>query len=166
MKIAITGTPGTGKTTVSEELADKGYEVIHLTEYFEKNDIGEEKGGEREVRIGQMNHALGSEDFDENTAIEGHLSHNYPADICIVLRCQPDKLEERLSTRAYSDRKVEENIEAEKIDIVLSEAVNNQETVIEIDTTGKSVEETVEELIEKIKKRENDYGNVDWTKYV
>lgn len=166
VKIAVTGTPGTGKTTVAQKLADKGYDIIHLKDYFEENDIGEKINGEREIEIEEMNQSLENEDFFENTVIEGHLSHNYQVDICIVLRCQPDKLKKRLSTREYSERKVQENIEAEKIDIVLSEAVQKQEIVIEINTTEKTVEETVKKIIEKIEKGENDYSNVDWTEYL
>ena len=166
MIITLTGTPGTGKTSVSEKLAEKGFEVIHLTEYLEENDIGEDIKGEREVRVNQMVEELETEEFKEDTVIEGHLAHHFSADICVVLRCQPDKLEKRLSKRNYTDRKVEENIESEKIDIVLSEAVQKQETVIEIDTTDKTVGETVEELIEKVEKGEEDYGNVDWTEFL
>ncbi|MEF8880675.1 MAG: AAA family ATPase [Candidatus Nanohaloarchaea archaeon] len=162
MVITLTGTPGTGKTTVSEQLSDEGFEVVHLSEYLENNDIGEKVRGEREVKVNQMVEELENKDFPSNMVIEGHLSHHFSADICVVLRCRPDILEERLSNREYSIRKIEENIEAEKIDIVLTEAVQKQNKVIEIDTTEKPVKDTVEELLEKIEKGENDYGNVDW----
>ncbi|QGA80259.1 adenylate kinase family protein [Candidatus Nanohalobium constans] len=166
MKITLTGTPGTGKTTVSDKLAERGYDVVHLTRYFEENDIGEEKAGEREVRIGQMVDSLESEEFPEDVVIEGHLSHHFPSDACVVLRCRPDMLEERLSSRDYSDRKIEENVEAEKLDIVLSEAVQNQETVIEVDTTGKTVESTIKEILNSLSREESDYGGVDWTEFI
>jgi adenylate kinase len=166
VKIALTGTPGTGKTTVAEKLADEDFEILDLTEFFEEEDIGEQVNGEREIRIEQMVEELEDQDFKEDAVIEGHLSHHFPVDICVVLRCRPDILEERLSGRAYSDRKVEENVEAEKLDIILSEAVRNQETVIEVDTTEKSVEETVEDILRKIEKGESDYGDVDWTEYL
>jgi adenylate kinase len=164
--VALTGTPGTGKTTVSEELAEEGFEVIHLTKYFEENDIGEEKGGEREVGVGQMVYSLESEDFSEDVVIEGHLAHHFPSDVCLVLRCRPDVLEERLSYRDYSDRKIEENLEAEKLDIILSEAFQNQETVIELDTTERSVNQSVDQIIRKVEGGKSDYGDVDWTGFV
>ena len=166
MMIAVTGTPGTGKTTVSERLEDEGYSVVHLTEYFEDKDIGEEVNGEREIRIGEMKQSLEEEGFDEETVIEGHLAHHFPVDICVVLRCRPDELEERLSGRDYSDRKVEENVEAEKLDIILSEAVQNQETVVEVDTSEKSSEQTVKDLLEKVERGENNYGDINWSGFI
>mgnify|MGYP006284893721 FL=1 len=166
VKIALTGTPGTGKTTIAEKLADEDFEVLDLTAFFDEKDIGEQVNGEREIRIEQMTEELQKQDFKEDTVIEGHLSHHFQVDLCLVLRCRPDVLEERLSGREYSDRKIEENIEAEKLDIILSEAVQNQETVVEVDTTEKSVEETVEGILEKIDRGENDYGDVDWTEFL
>jgi adenylate kinase len=164
--ITLTGTPGTGKTTVSEKLGDQGFEILDLTEFLDEEDIGEEVNGEREVRIEEMVEKLNQKDFSQDTVIEGHLAHHFPSDICIVLRCRPDLLEGRLLGRDYFDRKVEENVEAEKLDIVLTEAVQNQETVIEIDTSDKSVQDTVEEIVEKVEEGESDYGNVDWSKYI
>jgi len=166
VKIAVTGTPGTGKTTVAQKLADKGYDIIHLTQYFEENDIGEKINGEREIEIEEMVEEIQSEDLSEDVIIEGHLAHYIPSDICVVLRCRPDELRERLSIRDYTDEKVEENIEAEKIDIVLSEVVKNQKTIIEVDTTDKLVDETIGEIMEKVEKGVNDYGNVDWTDFI
>jgi adenylate kinase len=166
MIITLTGTPGTGKTSVSEKLAEKGFGVVHLTEYMERKDIGEEIGGEREVRVNELLEELEKEDFEKDTVIEGHLAHHFRADICVVLRCDPNELRERLSQRSYEDRKVEENIEAEKLDIVLSEAVQNQSTIIEVDTTEDSVGKVVDEIIEKVNRGEDDYGNVDWTNLI
>ncbi len=166
MIVTLTGTPGTGKTTVSEKVAEEGFEVVHLTEYFEENDIGEEKAGEREVRVGQMVDSLVSENFSGDVMIEGHLAHHFPSDVCVVLRCRPDVLEERLSDRDYSDRKIEENLEAEKLDIILSETVQNQETVIELDTTERSVNQSGDQIIRKVEEGKSDYGDVDWTSFV
>lgn len=166
MVITLTGTPGTGKTTIAEKLEEKGYNVVHLSEFLEEHDIGEEVNGEREVRINEMIEKLEEQEFPKETVIEGHLAHHFESDVCVVLRCRPDVLEERLSHRDYSDRKVEENIEAEKIDIVLTEAVQKQEMVIEIDTTEKSPEDNADKIIEKLDEGKNDYGNVDWTEFL
>ena len=166
MIVTLTGTPGTGKTTVAEKLEEEGFDVIHLTEYFEENDIGEEVNGEREIRVSQMVESLEEKNLSENTVIEGHLAHHFPSDICVVLRCRPDILEERLSGRDYSERKVEENLEAEKLDIILSEAVQSQDTVVEVDTTDKSAEQTFKEVLEKIDEGKSSYGDIDWTEFL
>ena len=163
MKIALTGTPGTGKTTISQLFDEQAYEVIDLTEYVKEKGLGEKGEKEFEVDIEQMKKSLEDEDFG---VLEGHLAHHIPVDICVVLRTRPDELRERLEDRDYSRGKVEENIQSEILDVVLSEAVENQETVVEIDTTGKDAEEAFKEVKRKIEEGENDYGNFDWTEYL
>ena len=163
MKIAVTGTPGTGKTTLSQLYEDEGLEVIHLTEYVKEKGLGEQGEKEFEVDVDEMRQALKDENFD---VIEGHLAHHVPVDVCVVLRTRPDALRERLEDRYYTDEKVEENVQSEILDVVLSEAVEQQETVIEVDTTEKDADEVFEEIKRKVEKGESDYGNFDWTEYL
>lgn len=143
--------------------------VIHLTEFVKEQGLGEQKE-EFEVDIPAMVEALEQEVQDyEDVVIEGHLAHYFPADLCFVLRCSPEVLDERLSQRDYSEAKVRENLESEALDIVLSQAVNYQDTVIEIDTTGLSEEEVVEEIEKRIKEwpdLEAEYGKVDWSSWL
>lgn len=166
MKITITGTPGTGKTTISEAL---DIPVIHLTEFVKEQGLGEQKE-EFEVDIPAMVEALEEEveNYDD-VVIEGHLAHYCPSDVCFVLRCDPEVLDERLEERDYSEAKVRENLESEALDIVLAQVVEHQDTVIEIDTTDLSEEEVVADIKEKIGERpdvEADYGNVDWSNWL
>jgi len=49
MMIAITGTPGTGKTRLSGELGERGYEVLDINEYVRKNGMLEEKDEPRDT---------------------------------------------------------------------------------------------------------------------
>ncbi|MFB6174542.1 MAG: adenylate kinase family protein [Candidatus Nanohalobium sp.] len=163
MKIAVTGTPGTGKTTLSHLYEQEGLKAIHLTEYVKKKGLGEEGEKEFEVDVEEMREALKNEEFD---LLEGHLAHHVPVDICIILRTRPDKLRERLNDRDYSDEKVEENVQSEILDVVLSEAIEEQETVVEVDTTEKGPEEVFEEVKRKVEKGESDYGKFDWTEYL
>jgi adenylate kinase len=163
VKIAVTGTPGTGKTTLSQLYEEQGLKVIHLTEYVKRKYLGEEGEKEFEVDVEEMRKALEDEEFD---MVEGHLAHQVPVDICVVLRTRPDILRERLEDRDYSDEKVEENVQSEILDVVLSEAVENQKTVIEVGTTDTSPEEVLEEVKRKVEKGENNYGNFDWTEYL
>lgn len=162
VKIGLTGTPGTGKTTLSELLP---YETIHLNEYMRENGIGTEmENGELEVDIEELKQNQ-PEASEENIMIEGHLSHFLDLDYCIVLRTEPQTLEERLNDRDYSENKIRENVESEALDVVLSQAVQNQDKVFEIDTTEKSPEEVKERIIEAIENREERKGTVDWTDY-
>ena len=164
--ITVTGTPGTGKTTVAENM---GLETVHLTEYVKEKGLGEQKE-EFEVDIDEMTEPVQNElqDIDEDgkVVVEGHLSHHVPSDLCIVLRTHPDELESRLKARDYSEEKIRENLEAEALDVILSEAVSMQENVLEIDTTNRKPEETVEIIREAVEKEETGYGDVDWSSWL
>ncbi len=160
MKIALTGTPGTGKTTVASKMER---EVIDLKNYMREKGIGNQ-GDELEVDIEELkqNFSTGK----ENVVIEGHLSHHLDVDLCVVLRCHPDELENRLSTRDYSEKKVEHNLEAEALDVILQEAVRECDRVIEIDTTDRDVEDVVNEVEERLEKKETGYGELDFSGYL
>ena len=155
MRIGITGTPGTGKTTVAEALDE---EIISIKEFAKERGLGEEKEI-FEVDVEAVNEAL-----PEDCWVEGHLAHKMDLDYCIVLRTRPDVLEERLNQRDYSQEKVEENIEAEKMDLILSEAFENSK-IYEIDTTHKSIEEVVDEINKAVENKESKYAVCDWSSF-
>ncbi|MEF8880236.1 MAG: AAA family ATPase [Candidatus Nanohaloarchaea archaeon] len=155
MRVGITGTPGTGKTTVADAL-DK--EVISVKEFAKQKGLGKE-GELFEVDVEAVNQEL-----PEDCWVEGHLAHKLDLDYCIVLRIRPDILEKRLSKRDYSEEKIEENLEAEKMDLILSEAFERSK-IYEIDTTEKSVEEVVEEIDSAVKNRESKYAICDWSSF-
>lgn len=156
MKIGITGTPGTGKTTISEALDE---DVIDLKEYAQEQGLGEEKKL-FEVDVPAVNNSLPEEFW-----IEGHLAHRLDLDFCIVLRTNPKVLENRLEERGYSDEKVRENVEAEAMDIILSEA-SQKTKVYEVDTTEKNVERVADEIRDAVENRKEKTGVVDWTDFL
>jgi adenylate kinase len=162
MIVSLTGTPGTGKTSVSEHLS--GFEVIDLTGFVKEYGLGDSSGSEFEVDINEMKQKLDEEiDKDKDILIEGHLSHHSPADYCVVLRCDPEELEQRLEKRDYDEEKIQENVESEMLDVILTEAAGLQENIIEVDTTGREPEEVAEEIEKRIENEETGYGEVDWT---
>ena len=166
MIITVTGTPGTGKTTISEAL---DLQIVGLTRFVKQKGLGEQRE-EFEVDIPAMKEALEDEVEEyEEVVIEGHLAHYSPSDLCFVLRCDPEVLDDRLEERNYSESKVRENLESEALDIVLAKAVEHQETVIEIDTTDFDVDEVVKKIERKIEEwpdLEADYGEVDWSDWL
>ena len=164
MLIALTGTPGVGKTTTAEILRKRGYRVLSVNELAEKFDciIGEEEGckivdvEELAEKVKELRNGL--------IILEGHLSHLLNPDIVIVLRCNPLELKKRLESKGWSEEKVLENVEAELTDVILIEALDGSENVYEIDTTNLSAEEVADivEMIIKGKGEEFKPGRIDW----
>ncbi len=164
MEIGVTGTPGTGKSTVSSHLDGK---IVDIRDYLEEKSLGEvNENGEIEVDIEELMKNAPEEPVDNNLILEGHMAHFLDLDYCIVLRCRPDVLRERLEERDYSDEKIRENVESEAMDVILSQTVQSQKKVFEVDTTEKSVEEVVEEIRSAIENKEVKYGVVDWTEFL
>ena len=142
MRIALTGTPGTGKTSVAETLRGKGYDVIDLTRHIKDNNLREEYDAERDtyaVDVERLNESLSD---CEDCVFEGHLAHFIDVDSIVVLRCHPDVLAERLRARGYDEGKVRENVEAELLDVILCESVDTGLPVYVIDTTSDSPEQS------------------------
>lgn len=166
MFIDLTGTPGTGKTTVAGELAHRGYATITVEELARKHDCLDNVDGELEIDVKKLARAI--EQPEESTILEGHLAHYVPGQMCIVLRCHPDTVRKRLKARGYSPEKIQENVEAEAMDLILSEAVEDCLSVFEIDASELSPEK-IADAIERIMKGDvNDYppGKVDWSTVV
>jgi len=141
-----------------------GYEYISIREFAVEKGIGEKAGDEIEIDVDELAEKMVEEFKGKNVVIDGHLSHFVPSDVVIVLRAHPRLVAERLKDRGYSRKKLAENVEAELIDVILVEALEENERVIEVDTTGKTPEEVVDEIIDLIergvKKR---VGIVDWS---
>jgi len=170
VRVAVTGTPGTGKTT-AVSLVETDLAVIHA------NDVIREEGLYTEVDEGRGSLVA---DLDalrdwldereaEGSLVESHLAHHLDPDRVVVLRCRPDLLESRLRERGESEGKASENAEAEAIDLVLSEAVSavGIENVYEIDTTERAPEAVAREVERVLAgEREPSAGAVDYGAFV
>jgi adenylate kinase len=87
----------------------------------------------------------------------------------VVLRCRPDVLRKRLSPRNYPPEKVAENAEAEALDVILIETLDehSDEHVFEVDTTDLSVKECVDRIEQVIRgELPPSCGSIDWTDYL
>ena len=141
MLIGLTGTPGTGKTSVGKFLERKRHwKVIHLNDLIKEEHLYTEIDEERDAVIADMQLIrkrldeiiIGRE--NEVIILEGLLAQ-YIADIARILRGCAPILKMRLKARGYSEEKVRENIEAEALDVILVEAFEWCKKVFEIDTT-------------------------------
>jgi adenylate kinase len=166
MMCGITGTPGTGKTRVSEELARRGHTVVHLTDtvasYVSGNDV------ERDARIIDVDR-WAAEFVPVDGFVEGHIAHLLPCDRIVVLRCRPDVLKNRLSSRNYREEKILENSDAEALDVCLIETVEEFKPyqILELDTTVHDIPYCADQ-IERFVKGDipSGFGTIDWTAFL
>jgi adenylate kinase len=120
-RLALSGTPGTGKTTVASLFEKNGYDIISLESLAkEHNCLGEidRLDNSRPIDIEKLCRELKkswSKNPENTLIIDGHLSHKLPCDYTIILRCQPDVLQKRLESREYTKEKIRGNVEWELI---------------------------------------------------
>ncbi len=138
MRIAITGTPGVGKTSVCRILGETmHYHIDNVNDIAENNSLIIDKDEERDADVIDTD-KLSKIKINDYTIVEGHLAHNIEnVDFVIVLRCDPIELKGRLENKEWKEDKVKENLEAEALGIIINEAQDIHDSVYEIDTTGK-----------------------------
>jgi adenylate kinase len=166
MMCGITGTPGTGKSSAADELARRGYPVVHLSETVEGYSLGRDP--ERDTLV--IDEERWAREFTPVEGFaEGHLAHLLPCDLVVILRCRPDLLLSRLRARGYREEKCRENAEAEALDVCLIETLERHppERVLEIDTSGLRPEE-IAGLIEGffLGRVPPSHGLIDWSDYL
>lgn len=167
MITALTGTPGTGKSTAASILVARDHVVTTVEKLAQECNAAVETDDGLEIDVDKLSSKLTGEE-EKNTVVVGHLAHLMPNSLCIVLRCHPNLLKSRLEKRGYAEEKTRENAEAEAIDLILVEALEKCNVVFEIDTTDMSPEE-VANAIESIINGEGvefSPGNVDWSQAV
>ncbi|MEM4573532.1 MAG: adenylate kinase family protein [Candidatus Caldarchaeum sp.] len=147
MIIWITGTPGVGKTTIGKMIAKLyRYRCIDLPEFVTQTGVGEVKPDGIVVDVRKLRGTL-ARMVEDDTVFSGHIVVKLPGrrQKCIVLRCNPLKLANRLRRRGYSSDKVVENVEAEFVGVVYLDAVKQfgHRNVVQVDVTKKTVSETV-----------------------
>lgn len=178
MRVALTGTPGTGKTSVAALLEKEGFTVVSLHVLAQENKCicGTDKKRDTQlVDIEKLDKYIRKAfKTDELVFFEGHLGHLLSSmEKVIILRCHPKKLKKRLLRKKWSDQKVMENVDAEALDVILCEAVENHLTknIFEIDTSDRSIKEvalSVREIVNTNFEPTEPYtiGRIDWSEEI
>lgn len=131
--IIVTGTPGTGKTVIAKRISkEKKYlyvDVNKLIKSFKLDEKYDKKRKSSIIDVDKLNkiliNVIKTCKNEKGIVIDSHLSHYLPkkyVDLCIVTRTSIKKLQSRLKKRKYSKAKIEENSEAEIMQIILEEA--------------------------------------------
>lgn len=168
MRVAVTGTPGTGKTTAAD-LVESDLSVVHLNEVVEAEGLYSEVDEARDSLVADLDAVREWLGDREDLLVESHLAHHLDADRVVVLRCHPEQLEQRLLDRGEPERKVRENAESEGLDVILAEAVerHGRDGVYEIDTTDRGPGEVAREIEAVIAgTREPSAGEVSFVEYL
>lgn len=168
MRIAVTGTPGTGKTTATERL-ETDLDVIHLNDVITREGLTQGTDDDRDSAIADLDAVETWLEDRDDVLVESHLAHHLPMDRVIVLRCHPETVEERLLKRGESEESAAENAESEALDVILVEAVDEHgsESVYEIETTDRAPEEVAGEVEAVLGgDREPSVGTVSYIEYL
>lgn len=166
MMVCISGIPGTGKSTISALLGEMGYKVISQNETARDYILC--RDGSRDTSV--IDEERWVREFQPvDGIIEGHLTHLLGCDRLVILRCRPDVLEKRLGSRGYSREKTAENVEAEVLDTVLIEALENHkdDIILELDTTEETPESIAAAIDDFIRgEKPAGFGGTDWSEYL
>ena len=142
MLIAVTGTPGTGKSHFAKRL----FSVLGSGTLIEINDIverqrlfsGVDKYGTKIVKMGQLNAALKKEikKSKRPVIVSGHLAADLDAhyDICVVTRAKLSRLTRVFKLRGYDKDKARENLFAEALDYCGVKIGKKADEVYEVET--------------------------------
>lgn len=169
--VAITGTPGTGKSSICKELKGRGFEVLEIAELIRKlgiktvhNDRYDSDEVDTEELRGKVDEYIASMK-NEALFVSGHLSHFVTCSTAVVLRTDPHVLYARLEARGWRKEKILENVRAEILDVILVEAAERINDLFELDTTRMKPRAAAAKLLEAISRRPESMrpGRIDWT---
>ncbi|KZT74742.1 P-loop containing nucleoside triphosphate hydrolase protein [Daedalea quercina L-15889] len=171
--IVITGTPGTGKTTHAQLLVEESpvpLKHINVGDLVKEKELYEAYDEDWQSYTVDEDKLL---DELEPTASEGgivldwHTSDIFPerwVDLVVVLRCDHTRLWERLEKRGYPLKKIQENNEAEIMEVVLDEARSSYASEIVVELKSESTEDlesNVARIVQWIETWRKDHGTTE-----
>jgi adenylate kinase len=157
--LVLVGTPGVGKSSVSNLLASRlSGMLVSLSNLVKREELScglDEKRGTLIADTERVSKRVGEiiAQLKDYVIVEGHFAMDVVAAedvfLAFVLRRSPDELRDILKERKFKERKVAENVEAEILDVCLFDAVKayGEKKVCEIDVSGRAVEEVVDEIL-------------------
>jgi adenylate kinase len=174
--IIITGTPCVGKTSVASLLASKLDALnVNLTELAISENLVSSRDEKRnsiiidEVKMRQRIREIIRKSCEKTVIVDGHYATKIVPKKLVthifVLRRDPTELKSFMEKRGFTNHKLWENLAAEILDVCLVDAIkiHGKEKVCELDVTGKSAEETVNEILQILTgEKKCRVGVVDW----
>ncbi|KDE08286.1 hypothetical protein MVLG_01549 [Microbotryum lychnidis-dioicae p1A1 Lamole] len=170
--ILLTGTPGTGKTTHASQLIEAlqaleipaasssspetpAWETINVSEFVKANDCHSgynEEWDTYDVDEDKLLDELEIVQRKGGRILDWHTCDIFPErwiDLVVVLRCEHSTLWTRLEKRGYTLNKIQENNEAEIMQVVLQDARESYAEEIVVELTSERPED-VEQNVARI----------------
>ncbi|EGF77373.1 hypothetical protein BATDEDRAFT_30752 [Batrachochytrium dendrobatidis JAM81] len=154
--ILITGTPGTGKTTTSELVAiATGLHHLEVGKLVKEKQLHD--GFDDTYQSFMINEDKVVDELEEIMAqggvvVDHHGCDFFPErwfDLVVVLTCNNTTLYDRLQSRGYSDKKIQDNVECEIMQVVADEARESYEADIVIEMLSETVD-NMEQNVDRI----------------
>ena len=148
--LAVSGTPGTGKTSACEALMRLGWEVLSLADLASEHGCLEEvdsNDGAAPIDIHRLAEVWVAPKKGRYL-VDGHLAHFLEVDGVVLLRCRPSTLQDRLLQRQYADAKIRANVEWEMTSGHWAELLEFEIElpVAEYDTASMTIEAVAEAI--------------------
>ncbi|KAF1346751.1 AAA domain-containing protein [Delphinella strobiligena] len=165
--IIVTGTPGVGKTTHCEQLAaSTGLTHLEVNKVVKERQC--EDGYDEDLKsvIVDEDKLLDAIEPDLEAGgqiLDWHACDLFPPsliDLVVVVRCNSTLLYDRLQARGYDGAKLDENMDAEIMEVLLQEARDSydEQIVVELQSDdADQIEENVERLEAWVKQWKKDH---------
>ncbi|KAG2201312.1 AAA domain-containing protein [Mucor mucedo] len=146
--ILVTGTPGTGKTTTSEMIAQvTGLDHVNVGELVKQKQLHEGYLEEFDTHVLDEDKLL--DELEEilkegGKIVDFHTCEIFPErwfDLVLVLRADTASLYDRMSKRGYNKRKMDENMECEIMQVVLETAHESYAPEIVIELPSNTIDD-------------------------
>ena len=170
--IVITGTPGTGKTTISKAIAKATHaDYLSLTRFVTAKGLFSGIDRERSSKIVDIERTRKSLrsliSRGDMIIVDTHVADSIPRERTrkvIVLRCHPNALESRLRKKGWSANKVRENVLAEMLDACYMIAISyyGAKKVYQLDTSSRRLEKSVALAKKILQQRASESVTINW----
>ena len=147
--ILVTGTPGVGKTSLcsllesqlAEEHGLEGFKYVKLAELINTNKLY--KTWNEEFNVPEFDVDMVCDELEPMMSQQGgiilefHSCDFFPErwfDLVVLLRCNNTQLFDRLQERGYNQKKIDENIDCEIMDVLHDEVYDSykEEIIMEL----------------------------------
>ena len=166
MSIVITGNPGVGKHTITQQIADRmKLSIVDINKIAKDSGLFEKNEDTNDIDVEKLEKIL-EQKISKNNVIVGHLApyvlKKDQVKIMIVLRRSPYDLISVYKDRKYSDKKIRDNTGSEILGIIANDVINKfQEKSFQINASSKTIAEILEKIMSIIMDKKGN-EEVDW----